>query len=112
LEKKMGEVIVFRPAKDGTHLRPPPEGTAKIVTFIGGWHAPMNDREGRRALGFIKAVWHEHCRRKFSCSFGPLWPLITASLRGAGMRPGTVVQVTRSARRMIPGEAKRGGASS
>ena len=27
----MGEVIDFKAEKDGTHLRPPPEGSAKIV---------------------------------------------------------------------------------
>jgi hypothetical protein len=26
----MGEVIVFKLEKNGTHLRPPPEGSAKI----------------------------------------------------------------------------------
>jgi hypothetical protein len=39
----MGEVIVFKAEKDGTHLRPPPEGSAKIVFFTGVWHEPMND---------------------------------------------------------------------
>ena len=49
----MGEVIVFEAEKDGTHLRPPPEGSAKIVFFTGVWHEPMNHRGGkkRRASG-------------------------------------------------------------
>jgi hypothetical protein len=53
----MGEVIVFKAEKDGTHLRPPPEGSAKIVFFTGVWHEPMNDRGGkkRRASGLGKA---------------------------------------------------------
>ena len=38
----MGEVIVFKAEKDGTHLRPTPEGSAKIVFFTGVWHEPMN----------------------------------------------------------------------
>jgi hypothetical protein len=42
----MGEVIVFKAEKDGTHLRPPPEGSAKIVFFTGVWHEPMNDEGG------------------------------------------------------------------
>jgi hypothetical protein len=29
----MGEVIVFKLEKNGTHLRPPPEGSAKIFFF-------------------------------------------------------------------------------
>jgi hypothetical protein len=47
------EVIVFKAEKDGTHLRPPPEGSAKIVFFTGVWHEPMNHRGGkkRRASG-------------------------------------------------------------
>ena len=44
----MGEVIVFKAEKDGTHLRPPPEGSAKIVFFAGVWHEPMNDRGGKK----------------------------------------------------------------
>ena len=53
----MGEVIVFKAEKDGTHLRPPPEGSAKIVFFTGVWHEPINDRGGkkRRASGLGKA---------------------------------------------------------
>ncbi len=44
----MSEVIVFKVEKDGTHLRPPPEGSAKIVFFTGVWHEPMNDRGGKK----------------------------------------------------------------
>ena len=53
----MGEVIAFKAEKDGTHLRPPPEGSAKIVFFTGVWHEPINDRGGkkRRASGLGKA---------------------------------------------------------
>jgi len=49
----MGEVIAFKAEKDGTHLRPPPEGSAKMVFFTGVWHEPINDRGGkkRRASG-------------------------------------------------------------
>ena len=41
----MGEVIVFKAEKDGTHLRTPPEGSAKIVLFTGVWHEPDADLE-------------------------------------------------------------------
>jgi hypothetical protein len=53
----MGEVIVFEAEKDGTHLRPSPEGSAKIVFFTGVWHEPMNDQgeKKRRASGLGKA---------------------------------------------------------
>jgi hypothetical protein len=52
----MGEVIVFKAEKDGTHLRPPPEGSAKIVFFTGVWHEPMNDRGGKKTrIGFGKS---------------------------------------------------------
>ena len=44
----MSEVIAFKVEKDGTHLRPPPEGSAKIVFFTGVWHEPMNDRGGKK----------------------------------------------------------------
>jgi hypothetical protein len=37
----MGEVIVFKLEKNGTHLRPPPEGSAKIFFFTGVWQEPM-----------------------------------------------------------------------
>ena len=39
----MGEVIVFKLEKNGTHLRPPPEGSAKIFFFTGVWQEPMNE---------------------------------------------------------------------
>jgi hypothetical protein len=53
----MGELIVFQAEKDGTHLKPSPEGSAKIVFFTGVRHEPMNDRGGkkRRASGLGKA---------------------------------------------------------
>jgi hypothetical protein len=35
----MGDVIAFKPAKDGVHMKSPADGSAKIVTFTGGWHA-------------------------------------------------------------------------
>ena len=47
----MDEVIAFKLVKDGVHTPPPPEGNAKIITFTGGWHAPMSDREGNSAPG-------------------------------------------------------------
>jgi hypothetical protein len=52
----MGEVIVFKSEKDGTHLRPPPEGSAKIVFFTGVWHEherPGREKETR--IGFGKS---------------------------------------------------------
>jgi hypothetical protein len=50
----MGEVIVFKAEKDGTHLRPPPEGSAKIVFFTGVWHEPDADLEAvTRRIGEI-----------------------------------------------------------
>ena len=52
----MGEIIAFKPVKDGAHLRPPSEGPAKIVTFTGGWHAPMNGRDSQRRSGLEKAA--------------------------------------------------------
>jgi hypothetical protein len=61
----MGEVIVFKAEKDGTHLRPPPEGSAKIVFFTGVWHEPMNDRGGKKrrasGLGEASAVTVKAC---------------------------------------------------
>jgi hypothetical protein len=53
----MGEVIVFKLEKNDTHLRPPPEGSAKIFFFTGVWQEPMNDQGGnkRRASGLGKA---------------------------------------------------------
>ena len=104
-------IIDFKPAKDGAHLRPPSEGPANIVTFTGGWHAPMNGRDGHRPPGLEKAAWYKRCRSKLSRSIGPLWPLVTASLRGAGPRPCAPVLVTKSERRTIPEEAKRGVSS-
>jgi hypothetical protein len=77
LETKMGEIIAFKPVKDGAHLRPPSEGPAKI-TFTGGWHAPMNGRDSQRPSGLEKAAWYKRCRSKFSRSIGPLWPSRTA----------------------------------
>jgi hypothetical protein len=108
----MGEVIAFKLTKDGVHMRSPAEGSAKIVTFTGGWHAPMNDQEGNRAPDFKNAAWFERCRSIFSRALGPLWPLVTASLRGAGDCPGEAEQVMRSAHCPLPAEAKRGGISS
>jgi hypothetical protein len=112
LETKMGEIIAFRAMKDDAHPRPPLEGPAEIVTFTGGWHAPMNDQDGQSRPGFEKAAWYKRCRSKLSCSIGLLWPWITAALRGDRNRPGAAVHVTTPEHHMIPGEAKRGGVSS
>jgi len=108
----MGEVIAFKPAKDGVHMRSPVDGSAKIVTFTGGWHAPMNNQEGNRAPDLKNAAWFERCRSIFSRALGPLWQLVTASLHGAGDCPGEAEQATSAAPCTLPGEAKRGGMSS
>jgi hypothetical protein len=112
LETKMGDVIAFKPVKDGVHMRPPPEGSAKIITFTGGWHAPMSDQEGNSARGLGKAAWYERCRNNFLCSLGLLWPWGTAFLRVARNRSGEAMLAATSAPSTIPGEAKLGGMSS
>ncbi len=66
----MGEVIDFKAEKDGTHLRPPPEGSAKIVFFTGVWHEPMNAGAGKRDAHRSptwKAAW---CRTAFAATPG------------------------------------------
>ena len=108
----MGEVIAFKPAKDGVHMRSPVDGSAKIVTFTGGWHAPMNDQEGNRAPDLKNAAWYKRCRSIFSRALATLRQLVTASLRGAGDCPGEAEQATSAAPCTLPGEAKRGGMSS
>jgi len=108
----MGEVIAFKPAKDRVHMKSPADGSAKIVTFTGGWHAPMNNQEANRAPDLKNAAWYERCRSIFSRALGPLRQLVTASLRGAGDCLGEAEQVMRSAPCTLPGEAKRGGISS
>jgi hypothetical protein len=107
----MGEIIAFKPVKDGAHPRTPSEGPASIVPFTGGWHAPMNGRDGHRPPDLEKAAWYKRCGSKFSRSIGPLWPLVAATLRGAGNRPGIAAHVAKPECRTIPEDAKRGVSS-
>ena len=73
----MGEVIVFKLEKNGTHLRPPPEGSAKIFFFTGVWQEPMNDQAG---TSDPHRVWEKQALSrlklgnglKFGCAGGAL----------------------------------------
>jgi hypothetical protein len=74
----MGELIVFQAEKDGTHLKPSPEGSAKIVFFTGVWHEPMNDRAGKRDA---HRVWEKQALSRLKLGNGlssdvpvGLWP--------------------------------------
>ena len=77
----MGEVIVFKAEKDGTHLRPPPEGSAKIVFFTGVWHEPMNDRGKKSA----HRVWEEQALSRFKLGNGSKVRMCGGAL--AGLKP-------------------------
>jgi hypothetical protein len=112
LETKMGEVIAFKPVKDGVPMRPPLEGSARIITFTGGWHAPVSDQEGNSARGLGKAAWYKRCTNNFLSSLDLLWSWGMASLRVARNRSGEVMQAATSAPSTVPGEAKLGGMSS
>ena len=69
----MGEVIVFKAEKDGTHLRPTPEGSAKIVFFTGVWHEPMNPPSITSRptpllpAGRTRTVWENEDAMRFGC---------------------------------------------
>ena len=98
----MGEVIVFEAEKHGTHLRPPPEGSAKIVFFTGVWHEPMNHRVGKRDA---HRVWEQALSRlklgnglKFGCAGGAL----------AGLKPPPGQNARRSSGASFCSDATKG----
>ena len=76
----MGEVIVLKAEKDGTHLRPPPEGSAKIVFFTGVWQEPMNDRGG---TSDAHQVWEKQALSRLKLGNG----LKFGCAGGAGSKP-------------------------
>jgi hypothetical protein len=108
----MGEVIAFKPVKEGAPMRPPAATSAKIMIFTGGAYASMNGQVGNRTPDREKAAWYERCRIKFSRCLGPLLAWLTASLRAAGHCPGDAEQATRLGPWTIPGQAKRKSLSS
>lgn len=108
----MGEIIAFKMVKCGAHQKPPPGSPAKIVTFTGGWHAPISGRGEICARDMVKAAWYERCWKKLFLSLGSLRPWITVSLHGAALRPDQAAQASGLAHRTIPSEAKWGGVSS
>ena len=120
LERKVGDVIAFKPGKNGAHPRPPLSGPAKIVRFPGGQHVPLNygnKGSAKRAPELKNSAWHKRCWRKFSSSFGPLWARVVASLRGARVRaairrPAPAVQPSPPPKGTVPAQTKRGGLSS
>ena len=89
LERKVGDVIAFKPGKNGAHPRPPLSRPAKIVGFPGGRRVPLNygsKVSGKRAPDLENSARHKRCWWKFSISFGPLWARVVASLHGARLR--------------------------
>lgn len=106
----MGDVIDFRREIDSAPSRPPSGGTAEVITFTGGWHRPMNG-QGTTSQPISMAAWYARVRRKISRALALLWPRVSESLRGTSHSPGSAAQVTILEKRPIPGEAKRGGAS-
>src|SRR5579875_1022110 len=97
----MGNVIVFRPARDKTRLKPPPEG-AKIVAFTGGWHMPMCKEKHPAALK--KTRWHENFAGKFSDFMGLLGACAARFLRqGSRKSPsGIPLKASQTSHRSIP----------
>jgi hypothetical protein len=108
----MGEVIAFKLENNGAHMRPLPEGSAKIITFTGGWHAPMTDKKKNNTSGLPKVAWHEGCRSTFLYSLGRLASWGMAYLRGTCNGSGQAMPSAARAPGSIPGEAKFGGMSS
>lgn len=116
---KVGDVIAFKPDKNGASPRPPLSGPAKIVRFLGGRYIPLNSgsqRSGKRAPELENSAWHQRHWWNFSISFSPLWASVVAFLRTAKLRdamcpPAPAVQPSRSPKGTVPASTKRGGLS-
>jgi hypothetical protein len=100
----MGDVIDFRRGSGREPQRPMPAVSAEIVAFTGGWHWAGAGTKNQPIL--------TRCRRRIARSLGPVWAIVSASIRDPKNRPGGAAAQSNLQTLAMSNPAKRNGFSS